>query len=286
MHYIAVVISLLAVFPSYAVGEQIRVATWNIAHLSKSGDEKREPEDYERLRQIVESIESDVIALQEVDDEFAVKVFDPHTYTLEISGRRYPQKTGLAIRRGLQYERKADVEALDVRRVRYGTHVELWVGTHRVDVLSVHLKSGCFSNEEDEKSKSEDACSKLNKQIPILEEWIDGRMKDGRALIVLGDFNRRLAMDDDRVWREIADGEPGPIVLTTAQEKPRCWEGKYGEFIDHILVGPKASRWLSSFQEIVFREAATEEGHADWKDRLSDHCPLRATFNVEESSGL
>ncbi len=282
MHHIVVVVGLFILFPSYAAGEQIRVATWNIQHLSKRGDGNRRAEDYKRLHHIAESLEADVIALQEVDDAFAEKVFDPDTYSLELSGRKSDQKTGLAIRRGVHYERKDDVKALDVGRVRYGTHIELQVGTQYIDVLSVHLKSGCFSNGEDLEGKT--ACRKLTKQVPILEEWIDSRLKDGRALIVLGDFNRRLTMENDRVWREIADGDPGMIELATSQKKPRCWDGYYKEFIDHILVGPKTSQWLSSFQEIVFSEAATKEGLTVWKKRLSDHCPLRATFNIEELS--
>lgn len=64
--------------------------------------------------------------------------------------------------------------------------------------------------------------------------------------------------------------------------RPLTWGSKYGEFIDHILVGPQALRWLSNFQEIVFSEAAAEDGYAVWKKKLSDRCPLRATFNVEE----
>ena len=100
--------------------------------------------------------------------------------------------------------------------------------------------------------------------------------------MVLGDFNRRLTMENDRVWRELADGEPGTIELATAQEKPRCWDGYYKEFIDPILVGPKTAHWRSSFQEIVLSEAMTTEGRTVWEERLSDHCPLWATFNVEE----
>ena len=280
MRYI--VVGLFVLFPSFVASEQIRVATWNIQHLSDRGDRNRTPEDYERLRHIAESLEADVIALQEVDDAFVEKVFDPATYRLELSSRSSSQKTGLAIRRGLHYERKADVEALDVGRVRYGTHIGIQVGTQHIDVLSIHLKSGCFSHKEDAKGKA--ACRKLTEQVPILEEWIDSRLRDGRALIVLGDFNRRLTMENDRVWREIADGDPGMIELATAQKKPRCWNGYYKEFIDHILVGPKTGQWLSSFQEIVFSEASTKEGLTVWKKRLSDHCPLRATFNIEELS--
>lgn len=293
MRSIAIVVGLFVLFPVYAFAAQLRVATWNIQYLSELGEKKRQPEDYERLRQIAESLKADVIALQEVDDAFVGKVFDPDTYHLELSGRDSALKTGLAIRRGIQYARKADVTALDVGDLRYGTHIELHVGPHRIDVLSIHLQSGCFSHTEDASSTAENApqrlktaCRQLTAQVPILKDWIDRRLRDGRALLVLGDFNRRLTVENDWVWRELAAGEPATIRLATAHTKPRCWDGYYQEFIDHILVGPKTARWLSSFQEIVFSEAATKEGRTVWEERISDHCPLRATFNIEEEPAL
>ena len=93
MLYITIVVSLLILFPSYAVSEQISVATWNIQYLSERGGKKRTPEDYERLRQIAKSLEADVITLQEVDDIFVGKVFDPDTWSFEFSGRSNALKT-------------------------------------------------------------------------------------------------------------------------------------------------------------------------------------------------
>ena len=121
-------------------------------------------------------------ASDEVDDAVVGKVFAPYPYPLELSGRNSALQTGRAIRRGIQSERKADVTALDVGDLRYGTYIELQVGPHRIDVLSMHLKSGCFSHKEDENSAAEHAsprlktaCRKLTEHVPILAEWIDSR---------------------------------------------------------------------------------------------------------------
>ena len=38
------------------------------------------------------------------------------------------------------------------------------------------------------------------------------------SILVLGDFNRRLTLEHDRVWRELADGQPAPIMLATRLE--------------------------------------------------------------------
>ena len=90
---------------------------------------------------------------------------------------------------------------------------------------------------------------------------------------VLGDCNRRLTGENDRGWRERAAGEPEIMMLATAHTQPRCGDGYDREFIDPILVGPTPPHWRSSFQEVVFREAATTEGRAVWEERIADHCP-------------
>ena len=125
-----------------------------------------------------------------MDDDFVGKVFDPATSHLELSGRRSALKTGPAIRWGVQFERQTAVTALDVGDLRDGTSIELPVGPHRIDVLRIPLKSGCFSHQEDERSRAEDAshrlktaCRQLTEQGPPLEDWIAGRLQAGRALL-------------------------------------------------------------------------------------------------------
>lgn len=266
-----------------AAEEGLVVASWNIQHLSATGDENRKAEDYESLRRIAAAMEADVIALQEVDEEYAKKVFPGGEYVLELSTRRHVQRTGFAVRRGVSYERRADVEALDYSGEgdgRYGVHLVLNPGGMEVDALVVHLKSSCFSNADDGKQSREDDCRKLNDQVPVLEQWIDERLGDGRDVMVLGDFNRRFRMDGDRVWADLADGEPAPLALAAGSGRPGCWDGKFEEFIDHIVLGGDVREQLCRFEEIVFAEARTSGGFDEWSDRLSDHCPIRATFTM------
>ena len=269
---------------SVVAAEELSVGSWNIVHLSAVGNKERKPEDYTRLSQIADRINADVIALQEVDTEYAKKVFDSAEFALEISSRNHSQNTGFAIRTGLSYERQPDLTGLDYSGKgdgRYGTHVALDLGGTKIDLLSVHLKSYCFSNNEDKREK--DDCFKLNRQVPVLESWIDERLQLGRHVIVLGDFNRRFAIEGDRVWADLADGEPADIALAAGSGTPACWGGRFREFIDHIVLSESLQKQLVGFEEIVFKEAQTKKGFDDWKERLSDHCPIRATFEFGTS---
>ena len=89
--------------------------------------------------------------------------------------------------------------------MRYGTFVELQIGAREIDVMSVHLNSGCFSKREDDDPEKQKDCRKLTRQIPILEAWIDNRARADKPFILLGDFNCRLAQDNDEIWKELDD---------------------------------------------------------------------------------
>ena len=288
------VLALVVPGRATAASEQITVASWNVSCLSKTHDEERRKNGhYQRLTEIVTGLSADVIALQEVDRDVVKEVFSTDTYSLEISNRTNNQNTGFAIRRGIQYKRMDDVAELDSvtkSNVRYGTHIEVVVENRPIDVLSVHLKSGCFSKKEDDDKRRKTACASLHNQIPVLKAWIDSKLKSQRSIIVLGDFNRRLAIEGDELWTKLS--EDGNLTLTTAGIERRCWGGGVFPpgFIDHIVLGPQTSSWMTAFKEVVFEEAKTTEGFYKLEPEkqpkycrtLSDHCPILATFAVKK----
>jgi len=140
-------------------------------------------------------------------------------------------------------------------------------------LLSVHLKSGCF----DAPLENGGACTKLAAQVPILERWIDEREREGAALLVLGDFNRKLFAKSDQVWNDLQDADPASLKLwsPTALLKSKCRDGKYPDFIDHLLMNER-------FQNLMvprsFVEHLYDQGDAPYV--LSDHCPLSVDLDA------
>jgi endonuclease/exonuclease/phosphatase family metal-dependent hydrolase len=164
-----------------------------------------------------------------------------------------------------------DFQALNIRgdgSLRYGTRIDLTHNGQTIQLMSVHLKSGCFEN-----ASTSSACETLLAQVPVLEGWIDTAAEGSRPFIVLGDFNRRLTQVGDRVWAEIDDGEPANVDLTAlGQDMPvSCRDNKFTEFIDQIVVDRRVLPWVdrSSFRHVTYRQA----DKAVW-DQLSDHCPV------------
>jgi len=251
----------------------LTIASWNLDWLNRRnqhGPVPRGDEDYERLRRQAQRLAADVIAVQEVDGQEALRrVFDEAEYNYHVTSQRDVQRAGFAYRKGLTAELHPDLEALNVGGVRTGADLTLRVNGQALRLLSVHLKSDCFSASL---RSPKAACVKLARQLPALERWIDERAAAGEAFLVLGDFNRRLNAADE-FYAELDDGDPPDADLTLLSDGyvSKCWGGKYPELIDHMLLSRDALPWL---QPGSFSQLEYEPADARFKARLSDHCPI------------
>jgi endonuclease/exonuclease/phosphatase family metal-dependent hydrolase len=173
--------------------------------------------DFARLAAFAATVSADVIALQEIDGEdVAREIFPGHSFCF--TKRRQVQNVGFAIRKGLAHRCNRDYRALGLpgNEVRWGADVTIGPGTPReMRLLAVHLKASC---NRDPLTHARDDCGILQRQVPVLEEWIDRRARAGEAFGVIGDFNRRFDREragarDEKgaivaLWPEIDDGDP------------------------------------------------------------------------------
>ncbi|BAK67324.1 MULTISPECIES: endonuclease/exonuclease/phosphatase family protein [Sphingobium] len=266
----------------------LKLVSWNMEFLAEKdgvGCEPRVESDYAAMRRIVDGLDADVIAFQEVETEAAAaRVFDPARYTIVIEARKgspggtcggqfkeqavIRQAVGFAIRKGLAFERHPDVTSLMLGNEQLRSGVDLTLrpaGRKPLRLLSVHLKSGCFTGQDAK------ACPVLLDQIPKLEAWIDEAARGPLPFVILGDWNRRLGLPDDRVWAEIDDGEPAnaDLRLADAGTPPTC-DPRYDSFIDHIVLDRRAAGRMIAFGETRY---APGEKH------YSDHCPVSVTLS-------
>ena len=120
--------------------------------------------------------------------------------------------TGLAIRRGIAYRRNADLDVLGEATSfqRWGTDITVRENGQELRLLSVHLTSGCWGMENDQDPGDERLCTVLRGQINRLKAWADARRAEREAFVILGDFNRRLAVAGDWAWELLS---PSSAVL-------------------------------------------------------------------------
>ena len=222
---------------------ELRVATWNLEHLEDTngaGCVGRTNGDYAALAERIDALGADVIAFQEVENATAAeRVFDAERWNVEVSARPSsgsgppcygrPEArlghlaTGIAVRARLEHARNADVSVLDAgsRFRRWGTDVTVTRGGESLRVLSVHLKSGCWSAREDGHTSRESDCETLREQMEALADWIAARRQAGEPFVIAGDFNRRLAIPDDWAWALLTEDAPA-LSLPTAGRISRC----------------------------------------------------------------
>ncbi|MEJ0019465.1 MAG: endonuclease/exonuclease/phosphatase family protein [Acetobacteraceae bacterium] len=270
---------LLAGLAQAARAEELKLATWNLEWLTTGARdlppdvEPKRPEDIDLLRRYAAELDADVIAIQEVDGTaIAARVFPPDRYSIHLSRDRVTQRVGFAVRRGIRYDSNPDLGGLDVdrgRQLRNGADITL-----RLDpplrLLAVHLKTGC--SDQRLSSSTRPSCQTLRQQVPALLGWIEARRTEGVAFAVLGDFNRHMDRRD-QFWAALR--EAAPLVRATEGRTSPCWGSE--AFIDHIVLGGAARDWLvpDTLRVLTYREAGPE-----WKQRLSDHCPVSVRLRL------
>jgi exonuclease III len=265
-----------------APAQPLRIASWNLEHLAESdglGCRPRTDADYAALRGYADQLGADVIAFEEVENAAAAaRVFVPDRYTIVMSQRppsgRHgfcrrdatdgptirDQKVGFAIRKGVAFTRNPDLSELAIGNpdLRWGVDITLG-GSQPVRVLALHLKSGCSAGDDKK------PCPVLFDQVPVLQHWISARRAEGIPFVMLGDWNRRLALADDVVWKRLNESAS---LLDAAEGKGATCVQRYPDFIDHIVLDPAAAarRVQGSFSEFTYGVA--EDQHP------SDHCPV------------
>ncbi|HEX4859442.1 MAG TPA: hypothetical protein VFV17_10520, partial [Usitatibacteraceae bacterium] len=189
------------------------------------------------------------------------------------------------------------------RRVRPGLALELMINGAPVTFMNVHLKSGCANIVATERyparllTDANDACETLNRQVPLLEDWLDGIAAKTPRLVWLGDFNRRIDEEaaanipknqvrsdgsdatgpnkvgaDGKVatkylWPELSDGKPTLHQVPLATTDSGC-TGFQG--LDHIVISDALKAINPATLTSRKIPVATEPGQPI---ETSDHCP-------------
>jgi hypothetical protein len=195
------------------------------------------------------------------------------------------------------------------RSVRPGLALTLTVNDQPVTLMNIHLKAACASVTNSDPrypgrmlTDANEACEVLNRQVPILENWIERVAAKTPRFVLLGDFNRRI--DDELalapkanevradgtdpaspnnvgtdgkvstkyLWQEISDGTPTMHQVPLSTKDGGC-SGFTG--LDHIVI----SDALKAINPgtIASRRVAVATV-PNQKIETSDHCPRIASL--------
>ncbi|MBU2978140.1 endonuclease/exonuclease/phosphatase family protein [Alteromonas sp. C1M14] len=265
------------------VPQPLKVATWNTEHLaspSLSGCKPRQPSELDAMKRYAKSLDADIIALQEVASKEAIAAIFPaqewkvilssraDSPAYECRGSGYTstqQKVAFVVKNTLPIGDVNDFEALalDMPGLRYGLAITLDEPTGPVTLLNVHLKSGCFV--DDYQTSDERSCQVYGHQAAILENWIAQQQSSHGRFIIMGDFNHRLSLPQNRFRHELLNMTPSPILVT---DKMTGCHPRYPVPIDHIIVGGMPASAIASPPQVHLFDDMHEEA------MLSDHCAV------------
>ncbi len=266
---------------------QFRVVSWNMEHLAypiDSGCKPRDAATLQELKSYAASLDADVVAVQEVSSKQALaQVFDESQWQIVMSERpdndpydcrgnglkSTPQKVGFAVKRALAINsvNNLDTLALGNPGLRYGVALTLDTPMGETQILNLHMKSGCFI--DDYRKDEKRACQVLERQAPVLFEYIENAHKAGTQLLVVGDMNHRLAEPANQFMKDLKARINGTDIQLYTKDVMGC-HPRYPVPIDHAFMVGKKVTATAGFH--YFNDMREDK-------MLSDHCALSVTFN-------
>ena len=265
---------------SITFGSNLNIITWNIENYPKSGQET-----IDAVREIIEYLNPDIIALQEISSQY---YFENLIDDLDgWDGVRQGDGT-----HSLAYIYKTNNPALVILD-SYDIYENEWYSFPRSPmILSVYFEGNyikfinnhfkCCSGSENEERRRQASL--------YIEQYIDGYLDD-QNVIVLGDLNDNITdPEDDNVFINFIDNESEFqfVDMEIAEGSSYYWSyPSYPSHIDHILITNELFDEFvnnnSQTNTILAEEIATNNWN-QYDNIISDHRPVQLLLEFDQIS--
>ncbi len=275
---------------SFGTDTTFEVMTWNIEWFPKNGQITI---DY--VTQIIEALDIDLLAIQEVDD---ISSFNQMIDSLN-AYEGYLESSWFA---GLAYIYKTDVIQINDIYEIYTTSpywspfprspmvIDLNFMNERIIVINNHLK--CCGDGILDLSDSGDEETRRYYASNLLKEYVDTHFANIKT-IVLGDLNDNLADDpDNNVFQAILDDNENYLFtdFEIAIGNESGWSyPTWPSHLDHILITNELFNEFendSSVIQTIKLEEYITGGWWEYEENISDHRPVAIKLLLNSNLGL
>lgn len=254
----------------------VSVMTWNLQEFPLAAGT------ISAVDEVLTELEPDLIAVQEIMDRDAFETLDevlPEYDGILADDRGAFMVVGLLYRRATVNIGQVRTLFADDGWAFPRPPLAVWLtvddgggsASFNFVLVVVHLKA---HQDAESEGRRRLACERL-------QEWIAGEVTDGTEedFVVVGDWNDQL--DDPRgsnVFRDFLDHPDRYTFLTMGPVEAGAYTYlPFESFIDHMLITNGA---LDEYGGGITRVLALEHSRPDYRDVLSDHRPVIATFEL------
>jgi endonuclease/exonuclease/phosphatase family metal-dependent hydrolase len=281
--YLLIVLLILTVScskVSFDKNQTVVVSTFNAEWLGDGNNDRvqRSEKDYERIADVIQNTDADIIGMQEIENEEALKRVMKYLpdYEFIIGNTGYIQNPAVVFKKNVDVKFIENYTPLAVvkNKTRAGLVVSVKKGNFDWLMMVVHLKSTSRYDSTDQMRK--DSYEMRYNQALVLRKWADSISNNSteKDILIIGDFN------DNPLRKKIQNMLPlvennGFEFLT--QELESCANPRW-DMIDHIVVNNSArNRYLinSLFIYNIYNAYTKSE-----IEKISDHCPVMVAFDI------
>ena len=271
---------------SFGDDNSLDIATWNIEWFPKNDEVT-----IEYVSEIIQQLDLDIIAIQEVDDTI---LFDQMLNTLQ-AYTGYYESSWFA---GLAFIYKTEtVEINDIYEIY--TTSPYWNAFPRspmvmdIDfmgenylIINNHFK--CCGDGIIDFDDTSDEENRRYKAINLIKEYIDNNLENKRVIVV-GDLNDNIAEAPiNNVFQEVLNDSNNYLFadLEIAQGNSSEWSyPTWPSHLDHILITNELFQVLNSFEvQTIKVDEYLYGGWNEYDQNISDHRPVAIKFNVNFDS--
>jgi endonuclease/exonuclease/phosphatase family metal-dependent hydrolase len=258
---------------------EIRVGTFNVAWLGDGHDDmiKRSNDDYEHIRNIIQMLDVDILALQEIENVAALqKVIDTDKYQILTSSYPEKQKTALIIDKKIKVLDKSELSSISLGNNDLRPGLIAYCEYDGVDffVGSFHFKSTSRYDDTQEKRLRSYAMRKLQSQ-KLLEGISKLRKQKGdNDFLLMGDFNDNPTKKNSNITA-LENTELDFLTGQMNSCKYPIWKS-----IDHIIVSKPMKKHIID-NSLFMLDISKVYGEAV-AEKVSDHCPVTVSLDFEK----